>query len=224
MGDIGQATAKPTWSSRLLERRRLAAGTFELRLTRPTGFAFRAGQYIILRIGDAARAYSLVNAPQARSLAILVRCIPGGRVTTYLDRATAGTVLRFDGPDGHFTHRGGRRTVVMVATGTGIAPFAAMIRAGARPDMLLHGVRTPDELYYGEECRTAARSYVPCLSGETVPGGDIFHGHVTRFIETRLAPTTADFYLAGRMAMIHAVMGIIDRRFPSARVYTEAFF
>ncbi len=224
MGDTDQVTTKASWSSRLLERRRLAAGTFELRFSRPAGFAFKAGQYVTLRIGQTTREYSLVSAPQAPSLAILVRRIPGGRVTTHLDRAPVGTELPFDGPDGHFTYRGDRRTVVMVATGTGIAPLAAMIRAGARPDVLLHGVRTQDELYYREECRAAARSYVPCLSGEATLADEAFHGHVTRFIETHLAPTEADFYLAGRMAMIHAVMGIIDMRFPLARVYTEAFF
>ena len=224
MGDMGQAIAKPSWSSRLLERRRLATGTFELHLSRPTGFDFKAGQYITLRIGDAAREYSLVGAPQARSLAILVRRIPGGRITTHLDRVATGTELFFDGPDGHFTYRGGERPVVMVATGTGIAPLAAMIRAGARPDVLLHGVRTLEELYYREECRQAARRYVPCLSGDAAPPAEAFNGHVTRFIETSLDPLEADFYLAGRMAMIHAVMSIIDARFPSSRVYTEAFF
>ena len=219
-----QASAKPSWSSRLLERRRLTAGTFELRFSRPQGFEFKAGQHVTLRVEGTAREYSLVGPPEAHLLAILVRRIPEGRMTAYLDQVPAGAELTFDGPGGHFIFHGHRRPVVMVATGTGIAPLAAMIRAGARPDVLLHGVRTPDELYYRDECQAAARRYVPCLSGGAALAGEAFDGHVTRFIETRLAPEAADFYLAGRMEMIHAAMGIIDVRFPSARIYTEAFF
>ena len=224
MGGTEQATGPPAWSGRLLARRRLAAGTFELRLNRPKGFDFQAGQYVTLHVGGTTREYSLADAPQARHLTILVRRIPGGRVTGFLDQAPAGADIPFDGPDGHFTFRGARRPVVMVATGTGIAPLAAMIRAGARPDVLLHGVRTADELYYREEIQAAARRYVPCLSGGAELPAHAFGGYVTRFIETRLDPLEADFYLAGRTAMIHAVMGIIDARFPTARVYTEAFF
>jgi ferredoxin-NADP reductase len=112
----------------------------------------------------------------------------------------------------------------MVATGTGIAPFAAMIRAGARPARLLHGVRTPDELYYRHELQNAAGRYIPCLSGEGALPEGACRGYVTGVLEAGLGLAGCDFYLAGRMAMIHDALTIIDDHFPSSRVFTEAFF
>ena len=213
-----------TWSCRLLERRRLTAGTFELRLTRPPGFSYQAGQRIALRTEATERDYTLVSAPADADLAVLVRLIPAGRVTPFLDQAPIGSELLFSGPNGYFCLRPDARPVVMVASGTGIAPFTAMVRAGARPFVLLHGVRTADELYYRAELQPAAKHYVPCLSAKALLPGGAFGGYVTAYLQTRLDPQPCDFYLSGRMEMIRDAMEIIDARFPNARVYTEAFF
>lgn len=213
-----------TWSCRLVERRRLTAGTFELRLTRPPGFAFQAGQRIALRTEATERDYTLVGAPADEDLAVLVRLIPAGRLTPFLDQAPIGSELLCSGPSGYFCFRPDPRPAVMVASGTGIAPFTAMVRAGVRPFMLLHGVRTAAELYYREELQTAAVRYIPCLSTKSLLPGRAFGGYVTDYLQTRLDPQSCDFYLSGRMEMIRDAMQIIDARFPAARVYSEAFF
>ena len=75
------ASGEQMWSGRLLERRALCVGTFELRISRPAGFNFEAGQHITLMVDGAARDYSLVTAPSESTLAVLVRRIPGGRLT-----------------------------------------------------------------------------------------------------------------------------------------------
>ena len=197
------------WTCRLLERRRLTAGTFELRLSRPPGFAFEAGQRI---------------APADDELAVLVRLIPAGRVTPCLNQAPVGSELLFSGPRGYFCLHPGPRPAVMLASGTGIAPFVAMVRAGVRPSILLHGVRTADELYYRSALQPAADRYVPCLSAKGPLPGSAFGGYVTAYLRTHIEPHPCDFYLSGRMEMIRDAMQIIDTRFPAARVYTEAFF
>ncbi len=224
MAASDQTMPVKAWSTQLEERRRLTANTFELRLSRPTGFDFNPGQHIALQAEGTEREYSLVTSPTENALAVLVRRIPGGRLTPFLDQVPVGTPLSFNGPDGRFVFHPGQRPAVMVATGTGIAPFMAMLRAGARPFMLLHGVRRVDELYYRDEIQAAVKNYVPCLSTDDEMPTGAFHGYVTRYLQTRLAPITCDFYLAGRMAMIQDAMPMIDSCFPSARVYTEAFF
>ncbi len=212
------------WSCRLLERRRLTAGTFELRLSRPPGFAFEAGQRIALQTGATERDYTLVSAPADDELAVLVRLIPAGRVTPFLNQAPVGSELLFSGPRGYFCLHPGPRPAVMLASGTGIAPFVAMVRAGVRPSILLHGVRTADELYYRSTLQPAADRYVPCLSAKGPLPGSAFGGYVTAYLRTHIEPHPCDFYLSGRMEMIRDAMQIIDTRFPAARVYTEAFF
>ncbi len=224
MADMDQTGSNRTWSGRLLERRRLTESTFELRLRRPAGFDFKPGQHIALQFEEIERDYSLVSPPDVKTLAVLVRRIPGGRITPWLDQVPIGTPLAFTGPSGYFIFHRGRRPAVMVATGTGIAPFVAMIRTDARPFLLLHGVRRSEELYYRGELQAAVKRYVPCISGDTPLPDGAFQGRVTSYLQTRLDPITCDFYLAGRMEMIHDAMRIIDRCFPSSRVYTEAFF
>ncbi len=224
MTDSRQRIPERTWRGRLRERRRLTDSTFELDLSRPEGFAFQPGQRITLQYDRQARDYTLVNALENDALSVLVRLIPAGQLTPLLDQTPIGTELSFTGPDGRFIYHPGRRPAVMVATGTGIAPFAAMIRAGAKPFMLLHGVRTGDELYYREELAAGVNRYIPCLSTPAACHGDVFRGYVTRYLQTCQHLEDCDFYLAGRVAMIRDAMQIIDADFPSARVFTEAFF
>jgi benzoate/toluate 1,2-dioxygenase reductase subunit len=115
-----------------------------------------------------------------------------------------------------------------VATGTGIAPFAAMARAGVRGFLLLHGVREPEELYYEALFRGAAARVVPCLTGHGSGGPprheQAFPGRVTAYIEAHLPRRPYDFYLCGREEMIRDVTFLVDEGFPGSRVYSEIFF
>jgi ferredoxin-NADP reductase len=224
MTGVNQTRPEETWSAKLLKRRRLTESTFELQLSKPNGFAFQPGQRITLQHDRCERDYTLTNTISESYLSVLVRRIAAGQMTPFLDQAPIGARLSFTGPAGHFHFHPGRRPAVMVATGTGIAPFVAMIRAGVKPRLLLHGVRTSAELYYREELAVAASRYVPCLSTDTSCDGEFFRGYVTHFMQTRQSLGDCDFYLAGRMEMIHDAMQIIDTCSPSARVFTEAFF
>ena len=49
------------WSARIVERRRFSENTFELRLDRPPGFDFKAGQHIAIQAEGTEREYSLVT-------------------------------------------------------------------------------------------------------------------------------------------------------------------
>ncbi len=133
MADVDQNAPEGLWSGRLLQRHRLTDRVFELRLSRPQGFGFQPGQRITLQHGRHARDYTLVNALEDDVLTVLVRLIPTGHMTPLLDQMPIGAELGFTGPDGRFRFHPGRRPAVMVATGTGIAPFVAMIRAGVKP-------------------------------------------------------------------------------------------
>lgn len=151
------------------EIRWLSDLTFELRLTRPPGFDFSPGQYVLLPHGDAEGAYTMVSAPVGPTLDFCIRNT-GGALTTYLSKLEPGERLEISDPEGYFTYEPSKRTAVLVATGTGLAPFVSYAMAGLADFILLHGVRRSDELYYRDELRAAARLYVPCLShaGENV--------------------------------------------------------
>ncbi len=214
--------------SRLLARRWISPQTFEIVLTRPAGLSFQAGQHLRLRIGPDERDYSMVSAPGDPELVLCIRRVAGPGLSDQLARCPIGTHLTFTGPHGHFTYRRSDRKAVFVATGTGIAPFVAMARAGARAFTLLHGVRRSDELLYAGELAASAGRYVGCLTEPGNPGGSpdggIFRGRVTAFLEGVLEPDLYDFYLCGGTEMIRDATWIADRRFPRSRVYYESFF
>ncbi|MFZ0131496.1 MAG: hypothetical protein WAK95_03065, partial [Desulfobacterales bacterium] len=116
------------------------------------------------------------------------------------------------------------RPAVFVATGTGIAPFAAMARSGVEGFTVLHGVRQAGECYYAALLRSRARRYVACLSQKGPPGTGTFHGRVTDYLATHLEPGPCDFYLCGRGDMIRDATWIVDERFAGSMVYSEIYY
>ena len=113
--------------------------------------------------------------------------------------------------------------LVLVATGTGIAPYVSMLRTHGRDRLrwprivIVHGAREQSDLAYREEFAVAARTdariaYVPVLSREpqnTTWSG--LRGHVQLVLEPAcfqsragfvLDPSAAHVFLCGNPAMI----------------------
>lgn len=134
--------------------------------------AFEAGQFLTLGMDTPAgfipRAYSVASCPLDRDyFEVYVIRVEGGALTPHLFSAEVGTSVRLMEPRGHFTlAKAERRTVVMVATGTGLSPFVSQIRtlvrlhrvgvpAGYRV-ILLHGCAHADEFGYADELQQLA--------------------------------------------------------------------
>lgn len=220
-----------SYSTRLTERRWVSPKACEIRLDKPPGFSFTPGQFIrLLTEGSftdsGERDYSLISTPLDPDIGLLVRDTGTGGFSSFLCAAEAGKAIDFFGPRGYFTYRKTLLPAVFVATGTGIAPFVSIARAGAAGFVLLHGVETSEELYYESLFRSLSCRYVPCLSDEEEAGNrpGAFSGRVTQYLADRLAPGKYDFYLCGRREMIREATLLIDQQFPDARIYTETFF
>jgi ferredoxin-NADP reductase len=203
----------------LLGRTWLSPRSFEISVSRPEGFAFAPGQSIQLGEGPLERAYSLSCATDSPRLTLCVRAVKGGVFSARLAEAPIGTGFTLAGPHGYFTFRPSPRAAFFVATGTGVAPFLSMVRSGTRGFTLLHGARSPSDLYFRETFRAAAALYVGCVTG----GGGEFSGRVSDWLRTRLAPGGYNFYLCGARDMVRDVTVLVDERLPGSRVYTEIF-
>lgn len=209
-------------STRLLGHRALSESAFEVRLERPAGFSFEAGQSIRVFAGNEGRDYSLAGSPSDPGLVLVVRRMAGGAVSPALVSAAPGAAFDFTGPHGVFTLKPSERPVVLVGTGVGIAPFLSMARGGAGGFTLLHGARSADELFYRKELEAAAARYAPCLSRQTSAG--CFSGRVTEWARGNLPPGSCDFYFCGSRLMVRDMILLVDERFPGSRVYTEIFY
>jgi ferredoxin-NADP reductase len=224
MEGVSRARRPGPFAARILSRRWLAPAAFELRLERPAGFDFQPGQRVRLGSGPNERDYSIASAPGEPDIALCIRRVAGGGLSAWLATAAIGAELPGSGPHGHFTFKPSPQPAVFVATGTGVAPFVSMARAGIKGFTLLHGVRRAEDLFYRDLLTAAARRYVACLSEETPAGPDGVAGRVDRHIEGQVPPGACDFYLCGRSEMIRDVTWRVDERFPGSRVYAEIFY
>jgi len=216
-------TREKDYSAEIIEHRWLSKKTFEIKLHRPAAFNYRPGQRISLRYENVERDYSLASSPDESHLTLCIRQVDGGLLSPVLGRAKTGTNLSINGPHGYFTFKPSARPAILVASGTGIAPFRSMVRSGVAPEFILHGVQTCAELYYAEELQPASASYIPCLS-QRGNSQTYFEGRVTDYLKRHLPPANYDFYLSGRRDMIRDVTLLVDERFEGSFIYTETFY
>lgn len=163
------------------------------------------------------RAYSIGSSPvQKDFLEFYIAVVPDGSLTPRLAALQPGDRL-FSQPKvtGTFTLDGvtGDRNLVLVATGTGLAPFMSMVRTPStwesdRAITVVHGVRYPSDFAYADELeslRAAGRkfTYLPIASR----AGDEFTGRKGRIQklfesgELTPNPSTDSVFLCGNPAM-----------------------
>ena len=214
-------------SVELLQRRWLSKNAFEIELTRPPAFKFKAGQTICFIHESMERYYSLLSTPEDPTLTLCVYHVPQGSFSHVLADSEIGTQFRVRGPHGYFIFNPSERSPVFVATGTGIAPFVSMGRSGITDFILLHEVELAEDLYYQDLFREVASNYVPCLSEisatDPLPPGT-FHGNAAGFIKENLPPSGYDFYLCGNREMTRQVTLLADEQFPGSYVFKEVYF
>lgn len=134
---------------------------FRFRMTRPASFRFRSGEFVMIGLPNAEkpvfRAYSIASPSWDEELEFFSIKVPGGPLTEHLQKIRAGdVVLMKKKPTGTLVNDAllpGRR-VYMFSTGTGIAPFASLIRDPETYEkfdevILTHTCREVAELRYG---------------------------------------------------------------------------
>jgi ferredoxin-NADP reductase len=217
----------PAYTLTLIDRRQWSNSAFVLTFRRPLEFDYVPGQRIRLVHHDVSRDYSLITTPRDPELAIYLRRIRTGILTPLLADLPCGAELHASGPLGYFNWHASSRPAVWVATGTGIAPFVAFARAGARPLAILHGATRLEEIHFHNELSACTATYVPCLSAPrpaTGSGLKIFQGRVTAYLAKHLPRAVYDFYLCGRGDMIREATLLVDQHFPGSRVFSETFY
>ncbi|TVR11534.1 MAG: ferredoxin--NADP reductase [Salinarimonadaceae bacterium] len=141
---------------------------FRFRITRPASLRFRSGEFVMIGLPNAVRpvfrAYSIASPAWDDELEFFSIKVPGGPLTEHLQRIKVGdTILMKKKPTGTLVLDAlvpGER-VYMLSTGTGVAPFASLVRDPETYDkfeqvILTHTCRQAAELAYGQEIVEAA--------------------------------------------------------------------
>jgi len=216
--------------TRIAARREHAPGLVTLTLEGSLA-PFEAGQWANISLdidGERVRrAYSLASAPGAPP-ELFVTLVPGGRFSPRLFALGPGDPIQIERqPQGFFTLRWlpPARDLWLVATGTGLAPYISMLRAGElfsrfEQVVVVHGVRTVAELAYREEIASLGARYVAAVTRDADATG-VEHGRITALLESgrleeaaglALDPARSHLMLCGNPQMIEDLSQLLGAR------------
>jgi ferredoxin--NADP+ reductase len=216
---------------------------FSFTTERAPGFRFENGHFTMVGLPldgkPALRAYSIASANYEDHLEFLSIKVEDGRLTSHLQHIQAGDeVLLGSKPVGSLVltdlHPG--RHLFLLATGTGLAPFMAIVRdpdtyARYERVILVHGVRQVSDLaykdyltrelpqheYLGEQVR-AQLLYYPTVTREPF----VHQGRITDLLESgrleadlglpAIDPEHDRAMICGSVAMLQDLSALLDRR------------
>jgi Na+-transporting NADH:ubiquinone oxidoreductase subunit F len=202
-------------------------------LTNEEGISFKPGQYVQLKVPkyemtreSEYRAYSVASSSEAsRDLELLITKVADGAVSTYVhDYMKEGEELTINGPYGEFYLQESDKDILLIATGSGLAPLLSILHQIEREKIgrkttLFFGARTvKDLLYYDEvkdfETRLPDFTFMPTLSRPTEEDrwqGE--KGRVTNLIE-KYIPENAplEVYICGSIVMVESCEDLLKKK------------
>lgn len=154
---------------------KLAVRVIKLGTQNAQGFEFKPGQFVMISVdqvkslNDATKpkmsSMSICNAPHEKGyveLCMRMHEKPGPSVSRYVgENAKKGDKIRVKGPFGVFGLVENQQTVILVSTGTGIAPMMSMLRhllfTGFNGKIVFfYGCRNKNDFLYGKELQQLA--------------------------------------------------------------------
>lgn len=168
----------PRYPVILKEKREIAPNTLELTYIREdeAAISYLPGQFFSLDFPyqgeEKTRSYSaagrVADLKANREFRFAISAVPNGAASHYFFNANPGDRAKMSGPFGALVlPRTDPQRYLLIGTGTGVAPYRAMLpelerRLQDNPDLrveLVMGVRNPQELIYGEEFEQVAERH-----------------------------------------------------------------
>ena len=235
--------ARKTFSAKVFKKTLVASDVTVLHLRLPAGLRakFQAGQYLQVLLPDGQRrAYSMANPPhESDGLQLHIRHEPGGHFSSgVLPALQVGDMLQVELPHGDFWFReDSGRPVLMVATGTGLAPLKSIIDHMLRKKLQLPlrldwSARTPEGFYAAEQIQRWQRQlpgfHYQAVMRQAAPGMDpaIQVGQLEDIVARDLPDLQGwDVYACGAPAMVQALRQRCTHGLglPAAQFHSDAF-
>jgi len=231
----------------VIGNRRWTETLFSLQVEAPP-LAFEAGQFVRLALDEAqpgaepvARPFSFVNAPGEALQEFYGVVVPGGALSPrlaalrpgdaiFLSELPSGFLVLSEVPDAP--------VLWLLATGTGIAPYVSMLRAGAlwtryQTVVVVHGVRHVQDLAYRDEIGRTANAqgdrlrYVAVVSRDPAGVGPtggfgvllagripaaIANGQIEAAAGAKLSPSESQVLICGNPDMVQDTADILKAR------------
>ena len=231
-------TEQASFEAAISDVRQLSASTIALSIKGEalSRLAFLPGQYVNLKVpgSEQSRAYSVSSLQKDGEVSFLIRNVPGGLMSNFLTNlAKAGDSMTLAGPLGSFYLRPIQRPLLLLAGGTGLAPFTAMLekiaeQGSEHPLHLIYGVTNDFDLVELDRLQALAARIPNFTFSACVANPDSQYprkGYVTQHIEPRhLNDGDVDVYLCGPPPMVEAVSQYVrEQGITPANFYYEKF-
>ncbi|WP_087502124.1 benzoate 1,2-dioxygenase electron transfer component BenC [Pseudomonas sp. SID14000] len=231
-------TEQASFEAAISNVRQLSASTIALAIKGEalSRLAFLPGQYVNLKVpgSEQSRAYSFSSLQKDGEVSFLIRNVPGGLMSNFLTNlAKAGDSMTLAGPLGSFYLRPIQRQLLLLAGGTGLAPFTAMLekiaeQGSEHPLHLIYGVTNDFDLVELDRLQALAARIPNFTFSACVANPDSQYpqkGYVTQHIEPHhLNDGDVDVYLCGPPPMVEAVSQYVrEQGITPANFYYEKF-
>ena len=235
----------PPWQQGVVTRIEQATHNtrrYFIQLRETDSFPFKPGQFVTLDLpiheqkNKRWRSYSIASMPDGSNVfELLISYVPDGLGTNYIFKEIKeGSEFTLRGPHGVFTlPEEIDRDIIIVCTGTGIAPFRSMLHYIDKHNLphknlhLIFGTRVQSDLLYADEMRELEKSlenftYHPTLSREDWDG---HKGYVHAIYESICKDCPpANFFLCGWRNMIdEARHKIVNMGYDKKSIHLELY-
>jgi len=229
---VSTAAASAGFMCKLKDRKEVAEGTMAFRFEKPSGWTFKAGQYLDMTLLDPSetdsegnvRSFTIASAPHEETLMVATRM----RDTAFkrvLRTMPFGTAVKIEGPSGDLILKKDSRAAIFLAGGIGITPFRSIVHWAAKEKLpnrivLFYSNRRPEDAPFLAELQSLERdnpkykvvasmtemekSHQP-WNGET---GLIDREMLARHVKGAALPI---YYIAGPPAMVNSLHEMLNK-------------
>lgn len=213
------------FQSKLLSKKQLIEGIFELKYTVPETFIYTPGQFVGARVTPThTRAYSIVDVTD-NVLTLLIDIKPQGKASIYFEKVEVGAETNLLGPYGIYKEKDTDLPKVFISTGTGIAPFIPIISklVESKPNVQLFNffglkyMQNDIAYRYFEKLLNTNCKYINCVSREDISTStaeefrELKSGRVTQVIpKYSFDWHNTEFYICGGPEMVNEMSSVLS--------------
>lgn len=203
------------------------------KLINPPEIEFTAGQNIMLFISSGVnRTMSIASPPSFKTEILMAHDVsPMGPGSVWTLNLKVGDQVEFMGPTGgSLTLTDSGRKKILIATGSGIAPFHSMILdKPSLPITLYWGLRHAEDIFWQAEFQRLETEYPNFHFNLVLSKPDASWqgkvGHVTEHVLQEQELPSSDFYLCGNKAMVDELKAaLLAKNVPIEQIKTELFY